>query len=335
MRSNHSRVAAHLLIVLVMIASVPVLLAGQRGGGGGGTRGAPRGGQPARPSTPTRGPQAPRGNTTLNGKTVDITRTDGTNLRLEIMSFDVDRITGKNPGDQGQFESIKVSWYDVIRTSNANLTYQKVLNEWKREHRAELCPTCAGNRVVFCDVCKGTYRDPHELPLDCKTCAGALLIKCKAPRCENGKIPCTHTNCLSLNDGPWVTRPGQTGRFKGFKYNAGTTWVDESKLGHIITVNAANGQVQDAGLCPECNGTTLADCPACDGWGKVPCQTCSSLRKIPLCPSDCEKGHMLCATCGGTGIRPRTLAAGLPEATQPAIATAAPASTELMYSLSQ
>jgi hypothetical protein len=334
-RLNNRSIFA-LLLALTILVAIPAMSVAQRGGGrGGGNRG---GGTraPQRPQ-PQRGNRANNPQNSGQNQSITITRTDGSSTRYELLSYDVDHLSVRTPGERGDVVPIDVSWNDVVRTSLPNVTYEKVLNQWKALHRADLCPTCLGNRVVLCDICRGTSHDPAELPMDCKTCNGSLLIECKGPKCVAGRIPCTNVNCVKLSDGQWVER--DDGKARSYKWAGGVVWVSYKKFaGHEIAIDPKTGNISDKGLCPVCGGATTLECPVCDGLGMVACPTCSN-RKVALCPSDCEKGKTICSTCGGTGLRPRV--ALLPAANRDAFAmllhlTATPvaADGELMHSIS-
>jgi len=301
---HNGRIVIRLLIALALLVALPALSTAQRrggGGGGGGNRGgAPRSNQP---------PRANRSNNPQNqgnNQAITITKTDGTQMKVELLSYDVDHLQVRNPGERGDFVPIDVSWNDVKTVSDPKITYEKVLTQWKALHRNELCPTCHGNRVVLCDVCRGTYHDPSVLPMDCPTCGGALLVQCKGPKCMAGKIPCTNVNCMKLTDGQWVERDND--KAKSLKWNGGVTWVNAKKyLGHDVVIDQRTGTISDRGVCGVCGGATVLECPVCDGLGLTPCQACSA-RKVALCYSDCDKGKTICPTCGGNGLRRPTIA---------------------------
>lgn len=307
---QYSRSRSHAMLTLIILLAMFILLpaltiAQNRGGGsrgGGGNRSGARG-QQARPNQ-NRGARSNNPQNAGNNQPIIITKTDGSTLRVELISFDIDSIQVRNPGERGEFVPIEVAWNDVLKTSLANVTYQKVQDQWKIAHRAELCLTCDGNRVVLCEICRGTHHDPSELPKDCTSCAGVLMTICKGPKCTNGKIPCTNANCLKLTDGKWVDRDGSKAR--SFAYTGGVAWVSDKSLGHVVTVDPRTGAVNSSQVCPVCSGATILECPVCDGRALVPCQTCTN-RKVALCSSDCDKGRTLCHDCGGTGVRRRAV----------------------------
>jgi hypothetical protein len=136
---------------------------------------------------------------------VKVTRKDGFTVSGQLLASDADTLTIEPTGMAGQkARPIKLSWSSVEAVSNG-LTREKAAEQWKREHKDELCQDCKGNRQVTCGTCKGVGHDPAASK-GCKTCKGALTVACKEPRCKEGKIPCPGP-CLKLTEGVWEKRP--------------------------------------------------------------------------------------------------------------------------------
>jgi hypothetical protein len=225
---------------------------------------------------------------------VTVTRADGPAIRGQIISADPDQVViqpARKAGEKADPEKITLS---------TGLTYQKALDAWKLEHHDQLCPVCHGNRVTLCSTCKGTAHDPASAA-DCKTCRGELLVDCKQPKCDKGKIPCPNT-CLKRYEGSWVPHDGKIVRY----YNSprgGRGWFSEAHVGDLLVMDKASGVMQDMGKCPTCGGTTYVECPTCHGDAKVPCPTCVARKDAPLCPAHCEEGRTACTACNGTGLK--------------------------------
>jgi hypothetical protein len=230
--------------------------------------------------------------------TINVVKTDGSVVKGQFAGADHDGVslrpfvTGKPAADP-----VIVKWSDVKSVSNG-LTRQKAIDQWKSDHKDELCPECKGDRLVTCQICKGVGHDPAASK-DCKTCGGELLIDCKAPKCEQGKIPCPKP-CLKLTDPGWVKKPDGL-RWKTFgNPRTGQLIVSERHLGQIVTIK--DGVPQEPVTCETCGGTTKVDCPTCHGTAKVPCPTCKANKAAPDC-SACDDGLTACKTCGGTGLK--------------------------------
>jgi hypothetical protein len=241
---------------------------------------------------------------------VTITKTDGSTVRGSITASDPDNVTIQPPPKPGKTSTapaitpdpVTIAWHDIRSVSNG-LTQRKALDAWKGDHLEQLCPTCRGERTVYCPTCKGTGHDPAS-EKDCKTCKGELLIDCKTPHCEKGQIPCPN-KCLQRGVGNWYKKPDGTW-WRKFPAGNGYAEYSEQHLGHLIVVDPKAGTANDAGVCPVCHGTTKIDDPACHGTGKTPCPTCVARKDAPPCPDHCDHGRVVCPDCKGTGLKQAT-----------------------------
>ncbi len=197
-------------------------------------------------------------------------------------------------------DPVELPWKDVKRVSNG-LTARLALDVWQAQHRADLCPTCHGERTVWCPTCKGTNHDPAAA-VDCKTCHGELLVACKSKDEVDGIVPCSN-GCLRLSTGRWAK--DKTGEnWCSFAVGGGSTAkYSEHHLGHVIVLDLKNHQAPDLGVCPVCGGTIKIDDPVCYGTGKVPCPECLARKAAAPCPNHCNAGRVVCPDCGGTGLR--------------------------------
>ncbi len=234
---------------------------------------------------------------------VIVTLLDHTVIRGRLISVDRDAVKVEpyphlgNPHATG--EPMTIPW-KTIRFVSGGLTQAKALAQWKQEHRGDLCPTCKGDGTIACPTCKGTGAIPPPART-ARLARAALLVDCKTPHCDHGKIPCPN-HCLQLTEGHWIMKDGLHWRVFRLR-NGGGMMFSEHHLGHIIVVDNQKGTVTDAGVCPVCNGTTKIDDPVCHGTGKIPCPTCSAATDSPACPAHCDHGRITCPTCGGTGLK--------------------------------
>jgi hypothetical protein len=226
---------------------------------------------------------------------VTVTKNDGSIVRGKLTAAGPGSITVEGAGVAAT-APVQIAWRDIKTVSNG-LTQAKALSQFKTEHADQLCETCHGSTTLLCATCKGTAHDPAS-GKDCKTCGGELLVTCKAPKCKEGKIPCTD-KCLKLSEGNWTTRDGL--RVRTYKFKNGDAWISENHLGHIMVFE--DGAIHDKGVCPTCGGTTTLTCPTCGGTSKVPCATCLARKEAPPCPAKCDKGHETCKACNGTGLK--------------------------------
>jgi hypothetical protein len=197
---------------------------------------------------------------------VTVLKTDGTRIRGELTASDPDFVTvtpAAQPGHAADApaDPVTVAWKEIRSLSNG-LTQAKAFTQWKQAHHDQLCETCHGDRTVLCPTCKGTGHDPASSK-DCPTCHGELLVECKGPRCDHGKVPCPN-HCLQLTEGRWVTRPDGL-KWRSFPLGRGVFSYSEHHLGHIIKIDRKAMAVTDTGVCPVCNGETKVDCPVCHG----------------------------------------------------------------------
>ncbi len=244
-----------------------------------------------------------------NSQLITVVSTSGT-IKGTLTSYDPDGVTiqpapkpvpkNKPQEPASQPAPVTFKWSDIKSISDG-LSQRKALDAFEASHKADLCPTCKGERRVFCTVCKGTGHDPaaHK---DCKVCNGELLVDCKTPGCKNGEIPCPNL-CLRLGVGHWVKHDDGL-QWCLFHIGRGTAMYSEHHLGHLIVVDRVNMQVNDDGVCPVCGGTTTVTDPACLGTGKMPCP--AVIKGAGPCPGNCEHGFVVCPDCGGTGLKKAT-----------------------------
>jgi hypothetical protein len=233
---------------------------------------------------------------------VVVTKTDGTQMRGQITASDPDQVTVKpapKAGEKTAGEDVVVTWKEIKAISNG-LTQKKALEQWKTEHAADLCEKCGGNRVVTCATCKGTGHDPKSSAA-CKTCNGAMEVKCKAAKCKEGKIACPQP-CLKLTEGRWVKKDDGK-RWRDLPKGRDGSWmaVSDSHLGQLI-VRTKEGKYELGEMCKTCMGKGELACPECHGTSKVPCATCKGDKSAADC-ADCEEGAKACEGCGGTGLK--------------------------------
>ena len=228
-----------------------------------------------------------------------VTKTDGTLVKGQLTASDPGALTVTPPAAPGKpaNDPVVIKWAEVSKVSNG-LTRAKVLEQWKGEHKDQLCEACKGAGTVACATCKGTQHDPAKLPKDCGTCKGELLVDCKAPKCDKGQVPCPRP-CLKLTDGGWITKPNGL-KYRHFPIKDGYYEVSEHHLGELV-VNDKEGK-KTVIPCPTCGTAGKVDCPTCHGEAKVPCPTCSKNDVAPKC-ADCDKGRQPCKSCEGTGVR--------------------------------
>lgn len=281
MQRRHARSAAIVWVGLLLLAAAPAIMLGQ-------ARSGSRNGAAA---TPAAKPLP----------IVVVTRTDATTVRGQITSADPDKIIiqpAPRPGQQAPAEPMTLAWSE-IKTISSGLTRAKALEDWKTAHRSQLCPTCLGDRVVRCSVCKGTGHDPAS-GAECPKCKAELLIDCPTPKCDHGKIPCTN-GCLKFSEGQWGVQNGQKVRF--FRTGNATAWISENHIGEVFQIDPKTGAPTMLGKCPVCGGKTVIDDPICHGTDKVPCPTCIARKDAAECPNHCDHGNVACETCKGTGLK--------------------------------
>jgi hypothetical protein len=228
---------------------------------------------------------------------ITVTRTDGTQVKGQYVSADGKVLTlrtlTKGKPDENTTE---VPWSD-IKTTSTGLTRAKAFAAWKEENRNALCGDCAGEGLTTCATCKGTAHDPAALK-GCATCKDELLVPCKGPKCDKGRIPCPGP-CLKLSVGPWV-RKDDGKLWKKVPVKGGYGDISESHLGEVWEKDKDGNY--SAKPCPICNKGGFVTCPKCEGKGQFPCPTCFANTKAAAC-KDCDKGKSKCATCEGTGLK--------------------------------
>ncbi len=204
------------------------------------------------------------------------------------------------PADPPKPDPVALAWKDVRHVSSG-LTPLIALQMWEAQNAGHLCPTCHGERTVWCPVCKGTRHDPAAAA-DCKTCKGELLVACPSKGEADGKVACPN-GCLRMSVGTWTKEPdGKT--FHTWNLGGGhTAGFSTAHIGQVIVPDYKNHTIADAGVCPICGGTILVEDPVCFGSGKVPCPECLARKSAGPCPNHCDGGRVVCPTCGGNGLK--------------------------------
>ncbi len=119
----------------------------------------------------------------------------------------------------------------------------------------------------------------------CFACDGAGMVKCPAPGCVNGQVPCPGP-CLKLSKGIWrhTDIDGKPSDVLWQIFNSPdgreTFAVSEHHLGEVLVYQG--GQFQLKGKCPICGGTGKVKCDVCKGTGKVICPICEGKKFIPV-----------------------------------------------------
>jgi hypothetical protein len=104
-----------------------------------------------------------------------------------------------------------------------------------------------------------------------------------AAGCVRGKIPCPK-NCIKRT-ATWEKRkdPARPKIEMWTKVstadNQSFVWFPDTAIGHLIEYNGTSPV--DAGVCPTCKGTGMAECPTCHGTGKDKCNLCGGEKKVP------------------------------------------------------
>src|SRR5688572_14996185 len=107
------------------------------------------------------------------------------------------------------------------------MTRQRAIQLHKKDHPGDACTDCRGTLKVNCPTCKATARD-HDSAEECPTCRGEQLAACKAPKCDQGEIPCPN-RCLKPTDGGWFKKPDGK-LWKRF----GNAEVSEAHYGEVV-----------------------------------------------------------------------------------------------------
>src|SRR5690349_11111261 len=95
--------------------------------------------------------QRPSATKTALAPIVTVIQNDGSTARGRLTGIDVDHLTLTPPvtTTDPSPQPVTLSWADVKSVSNG-LTRAKVLDDWRKEHYADLCPTCLGMRTLSC-----------------------------------------------------------------------------------------------------------------------------------------------------------------------------------------
>lgn len=137
------------------------------------------------------------------------------------------------------------------------------------------CLVCLGSKLKCCDPCEGRPKDKTECPTcksapydkNCKTCAGAGSVDCRA--CESGKDAAGKT-CASC---------GGAGTKKCIPCIGSRTVACRCRscchglLGGNIKVERLNGP------CGICKGNGLIECASCRGAKTMVCKACDGKGK--------------------------------------------------------
>jgi len=119
----------------------------------------------------------------------------------------------------------------------------------------------------------------------CFACDGTGMVKCPAPGCVGGWVPCPGP-CLKLSKGIW-RRTDIDGKpsdvlWQIFNSPDGreTFAVSEHHLGDVLVYQG--GQFKLNGKCQICGGTGRVKCDTCKGTGKVTCPVCNGKKFVPV-----------------------------------------------------
>jgi hypothetical protein len=118
----------------------------------------------------------------------------------------------------------------------------------------------------------------------CFACDGTGMVKCSAPGCVNGQVPCPGP-CLKLSKGVW-RHTDNNGKPSDLLWqtitapDGRTYFVSEQHLGEVFAFQG--GQVQHLGKCKICGGTGKVKCDVCKGTGQVICPICNGKKFIPV-----------------------------------------------------
>ena len=225
--------------------------------------------------------------------TFTVTKTDGSIIRGQLASSDPRQVTIQ-PMLKGQADgaAVVLPWSE-IKFVSGGLTRQRLIMQWKKDHPTDICTDCRGTTKAACAACKGTGRAASSAK-DCTTCGGAQTTACKAPRCEDGKVPCPNP-CLKPTDSGWVKRADGK-KWKRFARAGGYVEVSDGHLGEVVGP-------QGPAPCPVCQTSLKVACPKCHGTSLVPCAACTAAARDNPCP-DCQRGQITCPTCGGLALKP-------------------------------
>jgi hypothetical protein len=117
----------------------------------------------------------------------------------------------------------------------------------------------------------------------CPQCNGEGTAKCEAKGCVRGKVPCPRT-CIKRS-ATWekhkdANRPQVELWTKVYcTDHQSYMWFPDTAIGHLVEYKG--GTPVDAGVCPDCKGSGVAECPTCHGTGKGDCPLCKGEKKVP------------------------------------------------------
>lgn len=141
-----------------------------------------------------------------------------------------------------------------------------------------------GLSAIFTQTPALPTKDDKGNPLiPCPTCGATGQVKCTAPRCKEGKVPCPG-KCLKASDfrERWpqpVSGHSPDELWAVFRNGRETRAVAKNHMGEVIEVTST--EIRNLGTCPICNGQTVVDCKVCSGTGFVTCPRCRGKMVVP------------------------------------------------------
>ncbi len=167
------------------------------------------------------------------------------------------------------------------------------------------CGTCSGVGTVTpsCGACSGN----KTISQTCSVCNGTGKKTCTAANCENGKVPCTHTEKnVQINLGGLVGNQREDAVCNGNGYltwtyrgviNTYTRYFECPTCGPNKTKFNKNNAKTNLSDVPK--GTGKVDCTTCSGTGKVSCPTTETVT-CPDCGGSGNAAPVACGTCKGS-----------------------------------
>lgn len=117
----------------------------------------------------------------------------------------------------------------------------------------------------------------------CQACEQTGLLACGAPGCVHGKVRCPRT-CLKRDDPGWqaMAVEGHNPNELWMRFDndpeAEEDWIAWTQ-GHIgQLIEKENGAWVNKGVCPTCQGTSLAPCPVCHA--EKHCPVCAGQGRL-------------------------------------------------------